>query len=409
MAWMWMLGLLACGGEGEEPEPKQKPHDTETATDTGSTDTGSDTDTPTGDTGEAPEIDPGAVLFGGTVPLRVDLEMEEYALESLTAAPTAWVPASIEIEGFPNVSAAVRLKGNGSFQPISDKPSFKVDLDRYHEGNELDGLDDLVLNNMVTDPSGYREHIAYEVYRQMGIPAPRTRHVEVFVNKERRGTYLLLEDADGRFLSRWFEDNDGPLYEMFDVELTPAGVWQLDHDGGPDDRSVLMGLAEVLADPNTRLTVEGAQYLDIESFVAYFGASGVIGQFDAYPYSFPGDDIYLYVNPTTGLIHILPHGGDETFRDTDRPADYVFGLLAVRCLEDPVCEDRFDDAVWATLDRMDAMGIDEELNQLAIDVSAVHMAHFMDADVDGVRADREQLRAFVAGRRADVEGMPGID
>ncbi len=352
--------------------------------------------------------DPGALLFDGGI-VHIDLTIEDDAWQALEADPRSWVPAHVAIQGFPDVDTAVRLKGNGSFQPIGEKPSWKLDLGRFVEDSEIDGLDELVLNNMVTDPSGMREHLAYEVYRHLGVPAPRTRHAELFVNGERKGTYLLLEDADGRFLSRWFDDNDGPFYEMFDVELTPAGVWQLDHDGGPDDRSVLMALAELLEDPDVLLSEEGAEYLDIDSFAAYFGTSGVIGQFDAYPYSFPGDDVFLYVNPETEKIHMLPHGGDETFSDPERPADFVFGMLAVRCLEDPVCEARFDAAVWAAVDALDDLSLTLEMDRLADELPVERMAHNAPYTWVEVETAREDVEAFIRDRRERIERMPGID
>lgn len=360
-----------------------------------------------GHTGEPPEPDPGAALFATTH--QVDLLVDPVFVETLRLAPTTWVPGTLIVDGLVLADVGLRLKGHGSFQPIDAKPSFKIALDTYVEDQELDGLDELVLQNMSTDPTGLREHAAYAVYRHLGVPAPRSVHVTVDLNGAPIGTYLLLEDVDGRYLNRWFDDNDGPLYEMFDVDLTPPEVYLLDHDGGPDERDVVMRLAEVLVDPTSDLMVDAAPYLNLDTFVAYFGASAVIGQFDAYPYSFPGDDVYLYVDPTDDRVHMLPHGGDETFRDPDRPVDFVFGLLATRCLASAVCEERFDAAVWAAMDgveQMDLLGqFDGWTRELPPAALVVNTA-FTEADVE---AERAEMRAFVEGRRARLDAMPGLE
>jgi len=408
MSWYRALPLfswLACAA----PDPPTDPSSAKPTEPTEPTEPTSSTST----TPELPTIpwleDPGARLFGSDRPVEVDIELTEDAVQSLRDLPREWVAATVSIEGFPPEEGAVRLKGNGSFQPIDDKASFKIDLSRPEADNAIDGLDDLVLNNMVSDPSMLRESTAYEVYRAAGIPAPRSRHAVVRVNGNRKGLYLLLEDVDGRFLNRWYEDGDGPLYEMFDVELTQDGVANLDHDGGPDDRTLLYALADVLADPNATVSGAGSALLDLDAFLTYFATSGAIGQFDAYPYSFPGDDIYLYVDPTTERIQLLPHGADETFQDTDRPIDYVFGLLAVRCLEDPICEERFDAAVWDALDLMDAMDLPAMMAERSATIEDRLKEHHDPAEwLDGADA-RSALHAFITERRAQVDAMPGID
>lgn len=403
---MLTIGLLAGCTPDEPPTNRPEPPDP-----TVDTDEPPDTDPPDPTTPTEPEP-----VVGGEWLLETDAVRDLYLvighdeLDSLAVAPDSWVPANVTIGDLEVVRIAVRLKGNGSFQPIDQKPSFKISADRYVEGQELDGLDDLALNNMVTDASFLRERLAYEAYREAGVPAPRSAHVRLVVNGEPYGLYLLMEGVDKRFLERWYDDGEGPLYEMFDVEFTPSAVWQFEHDGGPDDRSALVGLADVLADPQSRLSEDAAPFLDLDRFVAYFGASAVVGQFDAYPYSVPGDDVYLYVDPADGKIDFLPHGADESFTDAFRPADYVFGLLAIRCLEDPACDAAWNDAVWAAQTAIEDTSLVDSLDGWWSDISDVAQA---DPKVPWTLQESvtayDAVRAFVDGRRARLEEMPGLE
>ncbi len=405
-----LLGLAACQPPDEKPERDGEPvGDTDTTLLTEEPTVPEPTEPTTPTTPEPVEPPAGEWLLETDEVRYLDLVIDAAALESLAFAPDAWVPADLEIGGESVPGVAVRLKGNGSFQPIDQKPSWKIDINHWTEDLELDGLDDLVLNNLVSDPTYVRERLAYELYRELGIPAPRATHVQVRVNAELYGVYLLFEDADARFLSRWFAKEDGPLYEMFDVDFTPAGVWQFDHDGGPDDRTALSGLSGVLADPASRFTVDAENWVDVDAFTKYFGASAVIGQFDAYPYSVPGDDVFVYVDPSDDRIHILPHGGDETFADPLRPVDYAYGLAATSCLADPDCEDLWAASVWSALSTAETL-----------DLGATAASWFDDID-QGVQDDPRTpyttketkaevalLQEFLASRRAGLEAMPGL-
>ena len=299
---------------------------------------------------DSPET--GTWLFQEQAARRVFLDLSDDARQRLRDEPREWVPAAFTVGDVHFDLVGVRLKGNGSFQPLDDKPSWKIDLDHYVPGQEVDGIDDLVLDNMSLDPTWLRARIAYQFYETMGLPAPRTTWVTL--DEEGRVMRMLLsEDKDKRFLSRFYDDPDGSLYELFDADLTPELVPYLDHDGGPDDLRPFLELAEILDDPTSRLSHDAGHLLDVEQFARYFAVSGVIGQFDAYPYSIPGDDIYWYVDPADGRIDTLPHGVDETMEDPLRPVDYTVGVLGEACLHDPVCEQWWADATWEALDELE--------------------------------------------------------
>lgn len=306
---------------------------------------------PTGDTGgEAPED--GDWLFDEALEHTFELYLSPESRASLLAEPTTWVPASLTVgpHHFPLIG--VRLKGNGSFQPLDAKPSLKLDLDHYLEGTELDGFDDLVLDNMSLDPTWLRAWSANRLYAELGVPAPHSRWVTV-EEHGRSMVHLLSEDKDGHFLNRWYDDGDGPFYELFDADFYADQIPWFDHDGGPDDLTAFYGIAQALDADGSRLSRDTDHVLDVQQWVTYFAISAVIGQFDAYPYSVPGDDVYLYVDPTDGRVDVLPHGVDEVYTDRWRPVDFTVGRLGTACTADPVCEQLWVEAMRTALDHVE--------------------------------------------------------
>ena len=84
------------------------------------------------------------------------------------------------------------------------KAAFKLKLAHTVKGQRFLGLKTLTLNNMVQDPSMVHELLAYEAFRAVGIPAPRTGYAFVRVNGADYGVYLNVETLDDVSLPRWF-------------------------------------------------------------------------------------------------------------------------------------------------------------------------------------------------------------
>ena len=77
----------------------------------------------------------------------------------------------------------MRYKGNGTFlqSRSSLKRSLKVDLNDGFPGRKLHGVTKLNLHNNVTDASWMNEVLSYRLFRDAGVPAPRTAYARVYV------------------------------------------------------------------------------------------------------------------------------------------------------------------------------------------------------------------------------------
>ncbi|MDY6912290.1 MAG: CotH kinase family protein, partial [Chloroflexota bacterium] len=113
---------------------------------------------------------------------------------------------------------AVRAKGSSSLVYVvkdgSNRLSLKVDINLFNDMRTFHGLKKLNYHNCYRDPTLMREKLAYDLFAQMGVPASRTSHVDLWVNDTHLGLYLQVEQVDKAFLRRHFPQNcEGNLYK----------------------------------------------------------------------------------------------------------------------------------------------------------------------------------------------------
>ena len=297
------------------------------------------------------------ILFNEDSIPSFEIEISEEAFDSLRNDPYTWVEGSFHYDGRTWSPVGIRLKGENSFSPIDEKPSIKVKFNKYVSGGEFLGLRELTLNNMFSDYSMMHERITYRMYREFGVPAARSHHALLTLNGEDYGLYANVENVDRRMMRRWFDDSDGPLFEVWDVDFYDGYIPYFELEYGEDDRTNLQGVADTLETGGASSLAALEEHLSLEAFLRYWAVGAYVAQFDAYPYSNPGDDCHVYDDPTTGTLHFLPHGADETFYYNDSEVDWANGILGVRCLEVPECRSTWIELVQEVLVLAEEIGI----------------------------------------------------
>ena len=331
--------------------------------------------------------------------LQVELEISESGLIALTADPYTYVRASLTVDGRLYTPVAARCKGENSFLPITTKCSLKIKLDAYLDDGALYGMREITLNNMSNDPSMMHERIAYRLYREAGVPAARSNHAWVLLNGEPYGLFANVETVNRDLVARWYADPDGDLWELHDVDFTDAYISSFTPEYGPDDRSDLVGSADALELSGEEAISALSDHMSVGSFLDYWAVSAVVGQFDSYPYSSPGDDAHIFDSPASGVLEWLPHGVDETFSFPSNDVTAVNGVVARRCLEAEVCRTLWMSRVW------DMQGLAEEIDLYgyAADVKASVSAYVSEDpnrpySSGSARAAQDELLQFIAGR-----------
>ena len=357
-------------------------------------------------------------LFNGLPEFHI--EIDEAGMQSLRDNPRLSVPAFFTYEGRRIGPVGVHIKGQNSFLPIDQKPSLKLQIDFADSGARFHGLRLVTLNNMRSDTSMLKESVAYYMARTAGLYASRAGHALVYLNNDFYGVYTNLESVDSLFLDRWFADSTGSLWEGWDVDFRPGmvdrpcvdsddpnrpGCYQI--ESGVDDRTALIGLTNALQEPAPQNMLDAGQYLSFEQFQLYWAVCANIGQFDSFPYSSPGDDYHVYVDPEAQQITFIPWGMDETFLG-GRNVTSVTSILATTCLADPHCRDGWVQQVWLINDTMQAIDLAGEVDRVA-----ALIAPYIDLDqhkpysTAQVLAGQAEVRNFINGRAADLAAWLG--
>lgn len=315
--------------------------------------------------GNVNPVDPGLstdasdALFPWRGLIQLDLYLPDEGHDTLLEHDRVKVEGGIGFEGMLESPVGLGIKGGlGTSRTIDQKCGFKLGLDMYTPGQRLRGMEHITLNTMVSDPSSLHESMAYQLFRDADVPAPRTAHVDLWMNNRYRGLYLHVESVDDQFVKRWFADPTGNLYEgNYGDDLFPDQVdeFGLDEQGVNDvsDRSDLRALAEFLArPPSEELMPELERRVDLDRTLRMWAGEALTGHWDGYIW---GQNNYrLYHDPSKDQWTWLPWGTDNTFQ-TGRDPHKVQGHAIAFCLAIPSCAARYDAALWEMADRMDQL------------------------------------------------------
>jgi hypothetical protein len=376
-----------------------------------------------GSSGEAPLPDTSGELYDPERVPRFDLELPTESVAALERDSDTYVTGSLRYGNELVSNIGVRIKGEGSLRTLDEKAAFKIKFDEFVAKQSFHGLRRLTLNNMVEDPSFLAERLAYHFYRAMGLPAPRCNSALVYVNGAFYGVYANVETEDKTFLRRWFESDEGNLYEEGQVDFEPGNETEFDLETNEDanDRSDLAALIASIAtaEPASWLEDVGAE-LDVPHFLAFTAAEAAVNQWDMYGYTvFYPNNFRLYRDPTKQKFVFLPWGMDmsmKPFRDSGKPFIEPFvlarqgdrssgrvtaGLLLRQCLESAPCEAAYRDvlAETATLyESAELLQLAEQYHaQIAEHVSADPRKEYTATEIE---AGYQSLRATISGRAA---------
>ncbi len=262
------------------------------------------------------------------------ITLDAAAKASLEDEPKDWVMGEFEYAGKTWAEVGVRLKGNHSFRPLSEKASFKVKFNKFHSERRFLGLEALTLNSMVVDRSMVREWIAYRVFRALGVAAPRAGYAQVWVNDELYGLYLDLEPYDDPFLRRVYADATGNLYESDKSADLDSSIEAWDQDEGKDtSRDDLAFFSALALEPGTAVFYGDQALVDLPEFFAFVTGETIVGHFDGH---IGGHNFSIYHEPTLDLWTYQPWSLDQALIRHVTPYEHE-GYLAYKCLHEEEC------------------------------------------------------------------------
>ena len=358
-------------------------------------------------------VDDAKWMSDPSVMVQVNLTIPDSSMDQIScdmSAERPYVPATFSMTYTPRRGAAksfgpwaitLKVKGQyGSFRclPIGEKAGLKL---KFPSGSRPDGLKKLTLNNMVQDGSMVSEVLSYEVFRSLGVAAPRTGYAQVTINGTYRGIFLNVETLDSVALPRWFTGTQH-LYEgsygswWGDVGDAFSGHYEVD-EGDEEDRTDLQNLLDTARDGSDGWYARMHPIADLEQMTKMWAAEWSLGHWDGYSQHIT-NNYYLHADGS-GRFTMMPWGTDQAFQWSDRYNDSGDHHLFNGCIADPICGGMYVDALAF---------IESKWNGWRLDRRADTVYRVVAAESGGVAG----IKAFVATRddehRAWIATLPRI-
>jgi spore coat protein CotH len=279
----------------------------------------------------------------------------------------------------------VRSRGNGSRN--SAKPGLKLDFSQYVKDQTFAGFKSLVLDNLVQDRSMMAERLSMELFRKMGIAAPRVAHVRVFVNDKFEGLYTIVEPVDKLFLKVHLGEDAGQLFDYdwaSDYNFEYAGEDAANYAPVPfapktnEKNPDLKTLVEFIRTLNETTDDEFAgaltQFLDAEKYLNYLAVETFLADMDGQLGDWGMNNFYLYRRANSKQFVFIPWDKDVTFSSVNRSIWHNSdrNVLTRRLLAIPAYRDHFTRAMQRVMELAGGPGgwLDIEINRIKMQIQA---------------------------------------
>ncbi len=258
-------------------------------------------------------------------------KLSSYNNEKYVAAKFRMIYDGTETQ---SVNVGIRIKGTTTHSTLNNlyyRPSFKIKFDwaKGYETQTLFGKRSLTFNAFVQDNSRLHETYAYQAYRAMDVPAPRTGYTTITFegatkpNKPSRGLYLVLESEDDEFFADHFKDVTQHVYENnhdvtdFDVAKVGGDVetgtyfrvkagWK-----ATPNRDDLRAFTKAINTSGKTFWDNLGMVADRERLIALFATDNFIGNWDTY--SGPLRNNFTFRSNLEGKFTFVPWGTDQSF------------------------------------------------------------------------------------------------
>jgi hypothetical protein len=256
-------------------------------------------------------------------------EGKRNGLAALNGLDFDYVHAAFAIDGRRFADVGVRYKGNGTYMSGRSlgKISFKVDLNKYVKGQSLAGVTTLNLHNNITDASWMNEVLAYRLYRDFDVPAPRTSYARVYITvrgaRARRyaGLYSIVENVDDRFVAAHLGVKGGAILKpvtthLFDDLGRDWARYNQTYDPKTPlteaDKARVFELCDLVTRANdSAYAAKLPAILDLDAFARYAAVLVWLANSDSVLQQ--GQNFYIYLHPRTRQLVFIPWDQDHSF------------------------------------------------------------------------------------------------
>ena len=233
-----------------------------------------------------------------------------------------WTHAEFEFGGLAFTNVAARIKGNGTWlgSLYGEKRAFKVDLNKFVKGQKLAGLDELTFNNLVADQSFMSDALGYELFRDAGVPAPRTAYawlsISVAGKWERKplGLYVMIEPVDDAFAAERFGSKQTPIFKPVTYNLFEhlgddwpayATIYDLKTKATPEQQRCVIDFSRLVSRASdAEFAAHLGDFLDLDEFARFLAGEVLLSSYDGILSD--GQNFYVYLDPRSNKFGFIP-------------------------------------------------------------------------------------------------------
>lgn len=264
---------------------------------------------------------PGFMRPDGSVILR-NPKAARPGLAGVLGIDQPWSAGELEFGGADFRDVGARFKGNGTFIEAlrTHKRPFKINLNQRVKSQQLAGRTTLNFHNLVADASCLSDTLAYEFFRDAGVPAPRTAFARMRLTIDGRftgrllGLYVVVENPD----AEWAREEFGAE----GVVLFKPVTYELFKDMGDDwaaYKSVYVPKTKVKARQQRRVlelarlvtrasdadfAARIGEFIDIAEFARFLAGEALLSNYDSILSN--GQNFLLYLDPRTDRFGFIP-------------------------------------------------------------------------------------------------------
>lgn len=282
---------------------------------------------------------------GGMATMLLAPEGRRNGIGSAMGIDFEYVHADLEFEGHLLRDVGVRYKGNGTFMESrgSLKRSLKIQLNKHAKGQSLGDVRTLTLQNNVTDASLMNEVLAYCLYRDARVPAPRTAYAKVFVTvpgkyeRQYLGLYSMSEAVDKRFAERHFGTKRGALFKPVAPSLfTDLGADWAAYNQIYDPKTALYDEQKLAVMELSRLVTRSddatfaariGEFMDLPEFARFMAVMVYLSDLDGI--LGPGQNLYVHLHPKTQQFQFIPWDQDHSWGQFNRASQEQRDKLSI--------------------------------------------------------------------------------
>jgi len=286
---------------------------------------------PEGTTPPATGVVPDGATSGNTAGIQNGAALE-------MAENPAWTPCTLTCNGLTWNYVGVRFKGNSSLSSTWGKGIYKLpfrfEFDQFEDeypaikNQRFYGFKTLSLSSGYNDDSLVREKVATDIFKNLGVPAPKAAFYRLYVDcgdgtgSKYLGLYTMVEVPDKPMLNAYFGNSDGNLYKPSGTTATfGAGALSeddFDKENNKDaadysDVNALYTAVNDTASDSAAWKSNLEKVFNVNGFLKWLAVNTVIQNWDTYGQM--AHNYYLYNNG--GKLTWIPWDNNESLKGSD--------------------------------------------------------------------------------------------